>query len=144
MEQHKLVSERSPEIEHKGVVSAADEQSVTVLISRATACSGCHSEKLCGISGKEEKIVTIQGKYNVYPGEEVTVTMKQTLGYSALLLGYVLPLSVVLLLLIILTAFSVNELFSCLFSIGALIPYYTILFLYRKFLDKKFIFILKS
>jgi sigma-E factor negative regulatory protein RseC len=133
-----------PEIEHEGVVSTADEQSVTVLLSRATACSGCHSEKLCGISGKQEKIVTINGKYGVSPGDHVIVTMKRSLGYSALLLGYVLPLSVVLLLLIILTALSVNELSSGLFSIGALVPYYAILFLYRKYLDKKFFFIIKS
>lgn len=132
------------EIEHEGVVSTADEHSVTVLLSRATACSGCHSEKLCGISGKEEKIVTINGKYGVSAGDHVIVTMKRSLGYSALLLGYVLPLSVVLLLLIILTALSVNELSSGLFSIGALVPYYAILFLYRKYLNKKFFFIIKS
>jgi sigma-E factor negative regulatory protein RseC len=135
---------RATEIEHEGVVSAADEQSVTVLLSRATSCSGCHSEKSCGVSGNVEKVVSISGKYSVRPGDHVIVSMKKSLGYSALILGYIIPLAVVLLLLIILSSLSVNELFSGLFSIGALIPYYAILFLYRKYLDKKFFFIIKS
>jgi sigma-E factor negative regulatory protein RseC len=131
-------------IEHAGIVRNADEKSVTVLLSPVTACSGCHSEKSCGLSGNVEKIVSIPGKYDFKTGDQVIVMMKQSLGYSALFVGYLLPLLVVLLLLIILISFSVNELTAGLLSIVALIPYYTLLFVFRKTFDKKFSFSIKS
>jgi positive regulator of sigma E activity len=131
-------------IEHEGVVRDVDEKSLTVLLSPMTACSGCHSEKSCGMSGNTEKIVNIQGRFHVKPGDHVVVTMKQSLGYSALFIGYLMPLLIVLLLLIILISLSVNELYAGLLSIGVLIPYYSALFFYRKYIDKKFSFTLKS
>jgi sigma-E factor negative regulatory protein RseC len=131
-------------IEHEGIVREADEKSVTVLLSRLSACSGCHSEKSCGISGNTEKIVNIRGRFDLRPGDHVVVTMKQSLGYSALFIGYLMPLLIVLLFLIIFISLSVNELYAGIFSIGVLIPYYSGLFVYRKYIDKKFSFTIKS
>jgi positive regulator of sigma E activity len=133
----------SNNIEHEGIVRQVDEKSVTVLLSPSTACSGCHSEKSCGMSGNVEKVVNINGKYNVKPGDQVIVTMKQSLGYSALFIGYLMPLIIVVLLLIILISLSINELTAGLLSIGVLIPYYSGLYIYRKLIDKKFSFTLK-
>lgn len=96
------------------------------------------------MSGNPEKIVTIQGKFNVKPGEQVIVTMKQSLGYSALIIGYLLPLVIVLISLVILISLKVNELISGLFSVGVLVPYFAGLFVYRKYIDKKFSFNLKT
>lgn len=134
----------SNNIEHEGIVREADEKSVTVLLAPITACSGCHSEKSCGMSGNVEKIVNIYGKYNVKTGDNVTVTMEQSLGYSALFIGYLMPLLLVVFLLVILISLSINELSAGLISIGVLIPYYSGLFLYRKYIDKKFSFTIKS
>jgi sigma-E factor negative regulatory protein RseC len=131
-------------IEHEGIVRAADEKSVTVVLSPIAACSGCHSEKSCGMAGSEEKIVNIQGRFSVKTGDRVVVTMKQSLGYSALFIGYLIPLIIVVVLLILLISVSVNELYAGLLSIAVLIPYYSGLFVYRKFIDKKFSFTLKS
>lgn len=131
-------------IEHEGIVREADEKSVTVLLSPISACSGCHSEKSCGMSGNAEKIVNIRGRFDLRPGDHVVVTMKQSLGYSALFIGYLMPLLIVLLILIILISLSVNELYAGLLSIGVLIPYYSGLFFYRKYIDKKFSFTIKS
>jgi sigma-E factor negative regulatory protein RseC len=130
-------------IEHEGLVKDADEKSVTIILSPLTACSGCQSEKSCGMAGSQEKFVKVNGSFDVKSGDKVVVIMKQSLGYTALILGYVLPLIIVLLFLIILLALEVNELYSGMISLGVLIPYYSGLFVYRKYIDKKFSFTLK-
>jgi positive regulator of sigma E activity len=131
-------------IEHEGIVRVSDEKSVTVLLSPLIACKGCHSENSCGMNGNSEKVVRITGKFNVRPGDQVVVTMKQSLGYSALFIGYILPLLTVLVSLVILMSIPVNELIAGIISVGVLIPYYSGLFVYRKYIDKKFSFNLKT
>jgi sigma-E factor negative regulatory protein RseC len=136
-------SENFESIEHDGVVQKSDNNSVSVIISAESACSGCHAESLCSLSGKEEKIVEVSGFYNLAPGDNVTVLMKKSTGYKALLLGYIFPLILVMVILIILAASSVPELTAGLASIAALIPYYLILWFFRKRINNKFTFTIK-
>jgi sigma-E factor negative regulatory protein RseC len=96
------------------------------------------------MSGKEEKIIEVRGRYNVKPGDSVTILMKQSMGYAALLLGYVIPIIVVVACLSILVSFKVPELSSGLISVAILIPYYVILFFFRKTINEKFTFTLKG
>jgi len=131
-------------IEHDGIVQGSGNGSVTVKISSASACSGCHAEGSCTMSGKEEKIVDVTGSYNVSPGDKVTILLQQSAGFTALFLGYIIPLLLVVTLLIILISASVNELTAGLFSIGILIPYYFILRLLRDRIAKKFTFTIKA
>lgn len=131
-------------INHEGIVQRVGKKSVIVSISAASACSGCHAEGSCSLSGKEEKIIEVSGNYNVSPGDTVTVLMKQSTGYAALLLGYILPLISVISILIILISLKIPELIAGLFSLAILIPYYTILFLFRKRINEKFTFTLKA
>jgi len=130
-------------INHKGIVQKTDNKSVTVIISAETACSGCHAEGSCTLSGKEERIVEIAGHYNVNPGGTVTVLMKQSMGFTALALGYVIPLIIVILCLIVLISLSIPELAAGVISLTLLIPYYFILYLFRRRINDKFIFTLK-
>lgn len=130
-------------IDHSGVVFTADANSVTVCISSSSACSGCLAEGSCNMSAKEEKIIEIKGNYNVKPGDTVTVLMKQSMGYSALLLGYVLPLILVIAGLIILVSMKIPELMAGIFSVSILIPYYSILYFFRKRINENFSFTLK-
>jgi sigma-E factor negative regulatory protein RseC len=131
-------------IEHKGIVQSTDEKSVNVVITSKSACSGCHAEGSCTLSGKEEKIIEITGRYNVKPGDSVTVLMNQSMGFAALFLGYVLPLISVLTILIILISFHVQELIAGLVSLATLIPYFGFLLLLRKRINQKFTFTLKE
>jgi sigma-E factor negative regulatory protein RseC len=131
-------------INHEGVVQKKNDKSVTVSITTVTACSGCHAEDLCSQSGKAEKIIEVTGNFNVKPGDPVTILMKQSMGYAALLLGYILPLIAVLAILVIMNSLKIPELFGGLTSIAILIPYYIILFLFRKRVNDKFAFTLKT
>jgi positive regulator of sigma E activity len=130
-------------INHKGVVQIIGNNSVIVSITAATACSGCHAEGQCSISGKEEKTIEVTGSYNVSKGDNVTILMQKSMGFTALLLGYLLPLFLVVIMLILLNSLGVKELISGLSSIAVLIPYYIMLFLLRKKISKKFTFTLK-
>jgi sigma-E factor negative regulatory protein RseC len=139
-----MSSDKTGIIDHEGIVQKVADKSVFVSISSATACSGCHAEGSCSLSGQEEKIIEVSGNYNVKPGDTVTILMKQSLGYSALLFGYILPLIFVVTLLIILISLKLTELSAGLISIAILIPYYMVLFFFRKRINEKFIFMLKN
>jgi sigma-E factor negative regulatory protein RseC len=130
-------------IDHEGIVQKKDSKSVSVIITAVSACSGCHAEGSCTLSGKEEKIIDIEGSYDVIPGDKVTILMKQSMGYAALLLGYVFPVIAVILVLILMISLKVPELYAGLSSIAILIPYYIVLFFSRNGINKKFTFTLK-
>jgi len=138
------MTEYTGSIEHEGIVKSSDNKSVTVSIISSSACSGCHAEGICSLSGMEEKIVEIQGIYSVAPGENVRVLMKQSSGFTAVLFGYVMPLVLVLAVLIILVSASVPELTAGIGSVAVLFPYYLIIYLFRNRINKKFTFTLKA
>jgi positive regulator of sigma E activity len=135
--------EKSNIIRHDGVVQNSDNNFVTVKIISSSACSACHAEGVCSLSGSEEKIVEVPGYYNVAPGDNVTVLMKQSDGTAAVFLGYILPLILVIIMLIILSSVSDSELITGAGSIVSLIPYYFIIWLFRKQISKKFTFSIK-
>jgi sigma-E factor negative regulatory protein RseC len=95
------------------------------------------------MSESEVKIVEVKGSYSVTPGDSVSVLMKQSQGYAAVLYGYIFPLLSVIIILMILAGLGVPELTAGLVSLGMLLPYYLILYLFRKRINEKFTFTLK-
>jgi len=136
--------EKTECIEHEGIVQESGINHLTVLISSASACAGCHAEGSCTMSGAKEKIIDVTGNYHVAKGEKVTVLMKQSAGFTALFLGYIFPLILVMTILIILVSVSVPELTAGLGAIAVLAPYYGVLWLLRKHISKKFAFSIKA
>jgi len=137
-------SDRFGNIEHAGVVQKSDANSVIVRILSETACAGCHAGESCSLSGVKEKMVEVNGNYNVSPGDNVTVLMKKSMGFTALFLGYVLPLIIFILILIILISLPLSELAAGLGSIGFLGIYYLLLYFFREKIRNKFIFTIKT
>ena len=72
------------------------------------------------------------------------VQMKKSMGYKALLLGYIIPFVVFMFVLILLAAFSVPEIYAGAGALAVLIPYYLILWFFRKRIDNKFTFTIKA
>ena len=131
-------------IQHDGIVKKVDSNSVVVTISSNSACSGCHAEGVCSISGKEEKSIDVKGKYNVSPGDQVVVLLEKTTGYKAVVLSYLIPLVIVIAGLIALSSLSASELTAGLVSISLLVPYFLFLYLFRKKINRSFTFSLKA
>jgi sigma-E factor negative regulatory protein RseC len=133
-------------ISHPGIIQSIDAHSIKIRIESAAACGSCIAKGSCGMAEMEDKVIeVIQSDDTQYTvGQYVTVSMKQTLGSLAVVLGYVVPFTVVLLTLIIMLQLGFSEGVSGLVSLGILAPYYLVLHLCRNLLKKTFRFYISS
>jgi len=131
-------------IQHDGIVQEVGDNSILVTISSSSSCSGCHAESMCKISGNEEKTINVTGKYEVSKGDQVTVLMRKSMGYKAIVMSYFIPLLIIIVTLSVLTSLNIPELTTGLVSLVILIPYFFLLYLFRKKINKSFRFTLKT
>ncbi|HOW09134.1 MAG TPA: SoxR reducing system RseC family protein [Bacteroidales bacterium] len=131
-------------IQHAGTVKQVEGDSVLVSIVSSSACSGCHAEGVCNISGKEEKIISVKGRYNVLPGDNVTVEMNESMGMKAVVLSYIIPVFIIFAGLVVFSSLSMSEAASGLASISLLLPYFIILYIFRRNINRSFSFSLKT
>lgn len=135
---HKKTKEN---IKHKAFVKEVTDTTLIVTIVNQSACSACHAKGACTVADFQEKEIEINSFSKSYnPGDEITVLFQESQGFTALFYGYILPFILVLVTLIIATAFSGNELVSGLLSLAILIPYYITLHFFRHLLKKVFKF----
>ena len=94
------------EIAHPGRIVEIDKDFTTVQITVSSACSSCHAKGLCGMSEDEDKVIMVPTdpytKREV--GDEVTVKTKMTMGLKAVWISYVIPLAVLMILILTLSA----------------------------------------
>ncbi|OFX86791.1 MAG: hypothetical protein A2W99_06935 [Bacteroidetes bacterium GWF2_33_16] len=132
-------------IEHKGLIESIQGNKISVSFIALSGCASCHAKGLCTTSDMQEKSIEVFDVSNQYKvGEEVNVILKQSLGFKAVWLGYVLPFVLVLILLIVLTELTGNEAISGLGALSILVPYYLLLIFFRKKLQKTFSFIIQK
>lgn len=106
-----------------------------------SACSSCHAKGACAASDMQEKVIEANaGQREFSVGDEVTIVGKESMGFKALFLGYLLPFLIVLIALIVGTAMSINESIAGLIALASLVPYYGILYLTKDKIKKSFIF----
>ena len=127
---------------HPGIVESISEDKVSVRILAKSACSSCHAKGACTIADVEEKIIEVENETpdRMKEGDQVMVRMEESLGRKAVLLGYVLPLVVLLVSIIVFISLLKHEGLAALLSILMLVPYYSTLFLFRKKIHKEFRF----
>lgn len=131
----------SKSIEHKGRIDSIDDNKINVSFIALSGCASCHAKGVCTVADMQEKSVEVIDYTNQYQvGEEVNVTLRQALGFRALFLGYVLPFILVLTLLIVLSATTHNEAIAGIGALAVLLPYYSLLFILRDKIRKKFTF----
>ena len=134
------------QIEHKGIVKSINGNELQVSIIVQSSCASCNFKGSCSVSGLEEKIIDVfvanPDKYE--NGENVSVYYKQSLGFRALFLGYILPFLILVISLIILMLITQNELLSGVISLLILVPYYLILYFSKDKIKKTFTFSIKK
>jgi len=130
-------------IRHEGTVKQVEDDSVLVRITSNSACSGCHAEGVCNITGREEKIISVKGRYNVSPGDNVTVQMNESMGMKAVVLSYIIPLLIIIAGLVVFSSLPLGEAVSGLAALSLLLPYFLILYIFRKNINRSFSFTLK-
>ena len=132
-------------IEHKGKIDSISGNKIRVHFLNVSACASCHAKGVCTASDMENKEVEVfdtSGKYQ--EGEEVNIILEQSLGFKALLFGYVVPFVLVLIALFTINAFTNNEVIIGIGALGILAPYYLILHYFKDYLEKVFTFTIQK
>lgn len=137
------------DIEHDGIIESFNGESVLVRITQTSACAECKAKSLC--QSTESKVKTIEAKLKtdyqstkLSVGDHVKVIGTTKMGNDAILLAFILPLIIIIGCLIICIKFiKIDELTSILLMIGTLSLYYIILYLFRKKIANKFVFMIR-
>ncbi len=132
----------SSEIKHSGVVESVTHDIVRVRIMQTSACAACKVASHCNASDAKEKIVDVVcGDAAAYQkGQVVTVCASSEVARRALLLGFALPLAVLLATLLIMIGRGSDEGTAALAALAMLIPYYLLLWLLRRRIGQKMSF----
>ena len=130
------------EIVHSGKVIETGPDFTTVEIMVSSACSECHAKGLCGMSEMEEKVIMVPTDpyepKNV--GDIVQVRTKMTMGLKAVWISYVIPLAVLMILILSLSAVIENEFLRGGIAIAGVGVYYFVIWLLKDRLSDQFEF----
>ena len=127
-------------VSHEGIVTQINENDIQVKIIQESACASCHAKSACTVVDQAEKYLTVprpEGR-EIHLFQKVNVVMKVGRGNKAAVLAYLIPIVVLLAVLFLCLGLGLSEGLSALLGIAALIPYYTILYLRRDKLKKRF------
>ena len=129
-------------ISHPGIVEQVTDDKIIVKIIAMSACSSCHAKGMCNVADMEEKIVEVRKipHRDFQKNDQVTVSMKKSLGSRAVLLGYFFPFVLMIATLLLVLFLSGSEGAAGLSAILVLIPYYWLLYIYRRKLKSTFSF----
>ena len=139
------MSQKQKTVDHLGKVVETTLNDVKVSIISHSACASCHASGVCGMADTTEKIIAVtKPNHNYIIGQNVKVILKQTLGFRALLIGYITPFILVITLLIFFNSIGFSELQSGLISLLVLVPYYIGLYIFRDKISRSFNFDIES
>ena len=123
----------SNKISHPGVIDSIEDDCVKVRIVQTSACAACKVASHCNASESKEKMVDVfccdTAKYRT--GQEVTVWASREVANRALLLGFGIPLLLLIGVLLIVLRWTGDEGVAALVALGSLLPYYLLLWLRR-------------
>ena len=136
---------KKEDISHPGIIEQVVDDKVFVKILSMSACSSCHAKNMCNVAKVEEKVVEVRRdpRRTLKVGEQVTLTMRKSLGTLAVMLGYVVPFLLLMAVLILVLLITDNEGAAGLAGILILIPYYWLLYIFRDKLKSTFSFMIE-
>jgi sigma-E factor negative regulatory protein RseC len=126
-----------------GIVEEVEENYLKVKIHSHSACSMCYSKGVCTSLGSGERVVDVENDnmHDVKPGDIVDIQMVSSSGWVAVMLGYIFPFILLLGTLLFISKYT-SEGFAALISLSILLPYYLLLYLFRRKMRKYFRFTL--
>lgn len=132
-------------IVHEGRVEGIGEDFIRVSIVNKSACAQCHAKEVCAAS--EESVRTIDIPLTISTmtrhfelGETVNVVLSSSLGVTAVVLAYVVPLLVLIVAILVSSSLHLSDLYVGISALGAVAVYYAVLFLLRRHLSRVFLF----
>jgi len=132
----------SNKISHSGIVDSIVGDCIKVRIVQTSACASCKVAGHCNAAESKVKIVDVfgAGGKGCQVGQEVTVSASKDVAGRALLLGFGLPFVVLLAVLLVSLYLTGSEGLSALLALGALMPYYLLIWLFRNRIQQKISF----
>ena len=133
------------EIKHPGKIIEITPKYTTVEILVPSSCSECHAKGLCGMSEEQEKVISVPtDPYALHKvGDQVQVCTKMSMGMKAVWISYVIPLAILMILILSLSAVFESEVLTGLASVGGVALYYLVIWLMRDRLNNEFVFYIK-
>lgn len=133
------------EISHRGRIVGIDSRITRVEILQTSACSECHAKSLCGFSEQASKIVPVptDGFAMHSVGDEVELCMKRSMGMKAVWISYVVPLIILMVTVVSVSAAGAGELVTGLSGIASVVLYYVVILFFRNRLRNEFVFYIK-
>lgn len=126
------------DIRHDGIVAAIDGRHIQVRILQSSACGGCKIAGHCSASEMKEKVIDVFADSAAYDvGQQVVVSVASTVARRALLLGFALPLLLLVGVLVCMLIAGYDEQQAGLVSLLSLLPYYGLLWLLRRRVERK-------
>ena len=133
-------------ISHPGVVESIEEGCVKVRILQTSACGACKVSAYCNASESKEKIVdvlNVTDTSHLKVGDQVVVCASRHVANRALLLGFGVPLVLLVLVLLITLRITNEEGVAAVAALLALPLYYSLLFLFRNRIQQELSFYLE-
>ena len=129
-------------VTHDGIVESIGDGMVRVRIVQTSACAACKVAGHCNAAEAKEKLVDVYtAEYNRWKvGDAVKVAASQQMATRALLLAFGLPLLVLLTVLLVVLWLTGREGLAALCGLGALLPYYGVLWCFRGRLQQRLAF----
>lgn len=141
-----MTTSSKQQVSHPGVVDEVGSSVLRVRILSASACVSCHVKGACNMAEMEEKLIDIPHdnpeQYKI--GQQVDVLMNLSSGTKAVMLGYVIPMVILVFTLILALILTGEEGSAGLIALASLIPYYLVLWLRRDQIRKKTHFFLRD
>jgi sigma-E factor negative regulatory protein RseC len=131
------------EVIHTGIVRSIDNNGIKVSIVVLSGCEGCQIKEACNMSEQTEKEIEIECEPHFYRiGQEIEIKLKESQGFHILFFGYIFPFSLLIGIMAFISSLAYSETSIGLISFGSLIPYYLLLFVFRKKIKKRFSYII--
>ena len=125
-------------IEHKAVVTDVDGDVIDVEMTVADACASCKAKAACGLDGQKRKLLRleIQDGQRYSKGETVMIDIETIMGVKAVVYSYIIPFFILLGVLLVLLSVGTGEMIAGCSSLGAMLLYYGVLYLFRHRLER--------
>lgn len=134
------ISSKQDVIKHLGKVSNISDGVITVSILGNTYCDACNAKTACGTSDSGIKEINIDDNSQTFElYETVAIVIKKDLGLKAVFWAYVLPFLMMMATLIVVSNFF-KEWIAGLVSLLILIPYYSMLYIFKNAFKKVYNF----
>ena len=129
------------ELTHEGLVREIIGNLVRVEIVQQAACAACKAKSMCSASESKVKEINAIMLEPMQVGDRIEVAVEKRLGWKAVLLAFIIPFCLLLALVAVLPNWIASEAVVGTIAIASLAPYYFILHLFSKRLEREYRFV---